>query len=289
LVLSASTFCVGLESCDAFFPRLTREAWRAGFTRGVRQVIVLADGARWIWHQARTQFSHPGVEVVEIVDCQHASEHLAEVATAVYGEGSVQARTWWAVHKHARLHQGPGPVLAALRTLLERPDLAEPVQAVVRRNLEEYFTENVARLDYPTFIARQLPIGSGAVESACKTLISQRHKGAGMRWTAPGAQQIATLRALYHCAHRRWDRFWTSRQTLGQGTRLLGTPLPQPHTVGLSNLNSTNVRCTPVACGSQSLPALDRPVAPVVVAHGQTYLSRLWAWIHARLPSAAAR
>ncbi len=220
--LGPSTFCVGLESCDAFFPRLTREAWRAGVGRGVRQVIVLGDGARWIWHQARTQFSHPGVEVVEIVDCQHASEHLAEVAAAVYGEGSLAARTWWAAHKHTLLHQGPAPILAALRELLARPDLPESAQEVVRCNLEEYFTENAARLDYPTFIARQLPIGSGAVESACKLLISQRHKGAGMRWTAPGAQQIATLRALYHSAHRRWDTFWASRPL----TRLRLLPAP---------------------------------------------------------------
>jgi hypothetical protein len=221
-VLRASTFCVGLESSEAFFPRLTREAWRAGFARGVRQVVCLGDGARWIWQQMRTQFSQPGVEVIEIVDVQHASEHLAEVATAVYGEGTLPARTWWAAHKQALLHEGSGPVLAALATLLARPDLPEEARAVVRRNREEYFTENAARMDYPAFVARQLPIGSGAVESACKTLISQRHKGAGMRWTHAGAQQIANLRALAHCAHGRWDTFWASRPL----TRL--RPLPAP-------------------------------------------------------------
>jgi len=248
LALGPSGFCVGLECSDAFFPRLTREAWRAGFTRGVRQVVFLGDGARWIWQQVRTQFSHPGVDVVEIVDFYHASEHLGEVATAVFGAGTLLARSWWAEQRHALLHQGAAPVLAALGVLAARPDLDEPARDVVRRNREEYFTDNVARMDYPVFIARHLPIGSGAVESACKTLVSQRAKGAGMRWNAPGAQSIASLRALYHSAHARWDTFWATQPL----TRLRLLP-PDPHAAARA--------VPPVAAAALALPVLDPPVA----------------------------
>jgi hypothetical protein len=222
LVLQPSSFCAGLESSEAFFPRLAREAWRAGLTRGVREVIVLGDGARWIWHQARTQFSPPGVDVIEIVDFYHASEQLHEVASAVYGVGTLAAESWWAAQRHALLHEGAVPVLAALQVLLLRPDLPEAARTVVRRNLTEYFTVNAARLAYPLFIARHLPIGSGAVESGCKQLITQRAKGAGMRWSAPGAQYIANLRALHHSAHARWDAFWASKPL----TRLRLLPPP---------------------------------------------------------------
>jgi hypothetical protein len=45
LVLQHSTFCTGLESSEDFFPRLVREAYRAGLTRGVRRVVFLGDGA----------------------------------------------------------------------------------------------------------------------------------------------------------------------------------------------------------------------------------------------------
>ncbi len=69
-----------------------------------------------------------------------------------------------------------------------------------------YFTENASRLNYPQFIARQLPIGSGAVESTCKVLIEEREKGAGMRWSKTGAQAVATLRALHRSG--RWRAFW---------------------------------------------------------------------------------
>jgi hypothetical protein len=208
--LSDSTFCVGLEACDPFFERFAREAWRAGCTRGVPQIICLSDGARWIWARMQAQFGLPGVEVVEIVDFRHASEHLADVARAVFGQGTLQATTWWAAHRHTLLHQGAAPILTDLAALLTRPDLDEAARDEVRRNYEEYFRDNQARMDYPRFVARQFPIGSGAVESACKTLITQRHKGAGMRWSAPGAQEIANLRALYRSAHQRWDAFWAS-------------------------------------------------------------------------------
>jgi hypothetical protein len=80
---------------------------------------------------------------------------------------------------------------------------------VVQRN-QEYCTDRAARMDYPTFIVRQLPIGSGAVERSCTTLIAQREKGAGMRWSAPGAQQIANLRALDRSAPARWAVWWAS-------------------------------------------------------------------------------
>ena len=209
LVLQSSTFCTGLESSEDFFPRLVREAYRAGLTRGVRRVVFLGDGAAWIWAQVQAQFGYRGVEVVEIVDFFHASEHLGEVAAAVYGPGTLAARTWWAEQRHALLQHGVPPVLTAL-AICANLDLTEDARAAVRRN-REYFTERAARMDYPVFIARQLPIGSGAVESACKQLITQREKGAGMRWSAPGAHGIAQLRALYHSAHARWDTFWASR------------------------------------------------------------------------------
>ena len=63
-------------------------------------------------------------------------------------------------------------------------------------------------MDYPQFIARQLPIGSGVVESANKTLITAREKGAGMRWTGTGAQAVASLQAVHRSG--RWETFGRS-------------------------------------------------------------------------------
>jgi hypothetical protein len=220
LVVQPSCFCSTLEGTDAFFPRLTREAWRAGFTRGVRQVVFIADGGEWIWHQARTQFSQPGVEVVEMLDYYHACEHLAEVAKAVHGTEPLRAATWFADQKHALLHQGPAPVLAALDACRDRDEAAPDL---VRRT-HAYFTAHAARMDYPAFADRHFPLGSGAIESACKLLISQREKLSGMRWSPAGAQQTANLRALYRSAPARWTTFWASQPL--RRARRLAPPAP---------------------------------------------------------------
>jgi hypothetical protein len=62
---------------------------------------------------------------------------------------------------------------------------------------------------YPTFSAREFPIGSGAIESTAKNLIQQRQAQAGMRWSTRGAQAVASLRALHRSG--RWPTFWQSQ------------------------------------------------------------------------------
>jgi hypothetical protein len=59
-----------------------------------------------------------------------------------------------------------------------------------------YFHNNRARMDYPRYKRLGLQVGSGMVESACKQVVSQRLKGAGMRWREAGAQTVAQLRCL---------------------------------------------------------------------------------------------
>ena len=64
-----------------------------------------------------------------------------------------------------------------------------------------YFTTNAPRMDYPTFRARGLPIGSGAVESAAKHVVQVRMKRSGMRWSDAGGQALLAL-----CAYRASNR-----------------------------------------------------------------------------------
>ena len=59
---------------------------------------------------------------------------------------------------------------------------------------------------YADLRAHNLPIGSGVVEAACKTLVSQRLKRSGMRWRTEGGQAILTFRAL--CQSERFERAW---------------------------------------------------------------------------------
>jgi len=177
----------------------------------VRTGVVLGDGAHWIWERARAFLALPGVEVGEIVDIYHAYSYLWAVGNALYGAGSPRAAAWVEPLTDQLYLHGAAPVRAALAALT--PTTEEALHA--RTDAQTYVTRNVARMDYPRFVAPQLPIGSGAVESACTCLGEARLKQAGMRWGTPGSQAIASLRAVQRSG--RWAAFWQThpdRQTV---------------------------------------------------------------------------
>jgi hypothetical protein len=204
--LGAQSVCAGLEAAALFWWRVYCEARRRGLGAApVALIVVLGDGADWIWHAAARFLALRGVELVAIVDLSQAWEHLWTVANAVFGTGSAAAAAWTEPLKRRLEHEGVAPVLTALRTL--RPTTADAAEAV--RKAQQYFTGHAARMDYPRFVARQFPIGSGVVESANKTLIAAREKGAGMRWSRTGAQAVASLRAVHRSG--RWEAFWRTQ------------------------------------------------------------------------------
>ena len=69
-----------------------------------------------------------------------------------------------------------------------------------------YFCEYRHRMRYGVLWAQYLPIGSGVVEAACKTLVSQRLKRVGMHWRTAGGQAILTFWAL--CQSEQFERAW---------------------------------------------------------------------------------
>jgi hypothetical protein len=200
--LLAPSYVAAKESAARFGPRLLAEAarrgalevvgWQGGLLgRGLaqlRSVAVLGDGALWIWHLAAEHFGR----TIEILDFYHASEHIWALATAFYGQGSAKATRWAERQCHRLKHQGPEPLLRALRA-------AQPRQAQTRELLRTergYFRSHAARLAYPTFQQQGLPIGSGAVESAAGHLVQQRLKRtAAMRWSDEGGAALLALRA----------------------------------------------------------------------------------------------
>jgi hypothetical protein len=60
-------------------------------------------------------------------------------------------------------------------------------------------------MNYSALVKLGLPIGSGVVEAACKTLVAQRLKLSGMRW-GRGAQAILTARGWDQS--ERFDEAW---------------------------------------------------------------------------------
>ena len=183
---------------SAFARRVDREAQRRGFDQAPRRV-VLGDGAAWIWNLADDLF--PGA--IQIVDLFHAKQHLADVATAIYGAGTDLARQWVRL-RHDELDAGH------LRALCEALRRHTPTHHEARR-CREYVTHHRARLRYPAFRAQGLCVSSGVVEAGCKDAIGTRLKRAGMHWTVAGADAIIALRCCRLSG--RFEDFWERRST----------------------------------------------------------------------------
>lgn len=199
--LVAPSYVAARASAEHFGPRLLAEAARRGALEVVawegpvtqrslavlRKVIVLGDGAAWIWNLAAEHFG----EGIEIIDYYHATEHIWTLAKAFYGEGTAKAKRWGERQCRRLLAQGAGPLLRTLRAVKRCPADVAPV---LRRE-RGYFRTNAARMDYPTFRQQGLPIGSGAVESGAKRLVQQRMKRPGARWSDAGAQAVLNVRS----------------------------------------------------------------------------------------------
>jgi hypothetical protein len=180
--------------------QLTAEVMGALIRRPDLQVVKVADGAPDNW-------SYLGETLplgIEVLDFYHAAEHLGAALGAAYGEGTptYQARVETLRTVLRDEPHGVDKVIGALERLRTR----YPRRQAIHKALA-YFREHRHRMRYADLRARNLPIGSGVVEAACKTLVSQRLKRSGMRWRMAGGQAILTFRAL--CQSERFERAWT--------------------------------------------------------------------------------
>lgn len=165
------------------------------------QVVVLGDGAPWIWNLAAEHF--PGA--VQIVDLYHAKEHVWDVAHAVFGRSTPAGKTW-AAQACSLLEQGQSHAL--VRAIHALPSIApEPGQVrSIPQRAGDYFTLNAQRMRYPLFRAQGMHIGSGIAEAACKTIVSTRAKRCGMRWTPEGLDALLPLRTAV--LNGSYDALW---------------------------------------------------------------------------------
>jgi hypothetical protein len=150
-------------------------------------VAALGDGADWIWEGYAKYLAHR----VEILDFYHVSERLGQIAAAMHPEDAAAAQGWRVAQEKDLQLLGPGRLLDALKAWA--PNRASAAE--VRRVNLGYFQNQRGRMDYPQYLREGWPIGSGAVEGACKHLVSDRFRGTGMRWKSPTAEPLLQLRA----------------------------------------------------------------------------------------------
>jgi len=191
----------GLYPLAEMGPLLRRQGAQVGLDQA-EVWVAISDGGAGLEDFLRENF--PRVEAV-ILDFFHAAEYLAKLAAALHpgdeGAALEQTRAWSRV-----LRDEGGAVTIALLETWDWP--AVRGLPAVRGEVLGYFRNQVHRMDYPTYEANGWFVGSGAVESACKTVVGQRLKGSGMRWSEGGAHAVCHVRALYRSEPSQWTAFW---------------------------------------------------------------------------------
>jgi hypothetical protein len=197
----STSYLATLAPAPEFGILMAAEARRRGAAH-IRQLTILGDGAPWIWNLATQHFP----AATQVVDLFHAREHVHELANLA-ARLLAGHHDEWLAERLAELDNGDIPaLLTAGRDLKFSGSLAGE-----RDKALHYFRANAARMHYAWYRSLGLFVGSGVVEAGCKSVIGQRLKLSGMRWTEHGATGILTLR----CQERsdRWDQTWQPART----------------------------------------------------------------------------
>lgn len=180
-------FCGVVGSVGEFAPAL----WALAVQQTVptaAEVVITADGAEWIWNIAADYFP----DSVQIVDWYHATQHLAQAATALHPTDPTAAQTWAQARREA-LYLG------------QVEKITQPLEQARLPEQARYFHTHTRRMQYQEFREQHYPIGSGTVESGIKQF-KHRLTGPGMRWSRPALERMLLLRAavLSHTFDDAW-------------------------------------------------------------------------------------
>lgn len=150
-----------------------------------QRLIFITDGATWLRNWIEDAFP----EAVSILDFYHAKEHLCEFANEYFKE-SAEKGNWIEAQEALLLGSAVALVINNIKSLRTTP-------IGTAQKLIDYYSANAHRMDYKRYqqIGKGI-IGSGAIESAHRTVIQKRMKLSGQRWTLRGAQNMLNLRTI---------------------------------------------------------------------------------------------
>jgi hypothetical protein len=177
--------------------RLHHEAVRRGLGRA-EHLQAVGDGAQWIWNLVGGRWA----QATQVLDFYHASQHLWELGRALFPKEESRVAPWVEERLHRLRHRSERTVLKEIAGLKAGGGGAGKI---VGRE-QNYFAGHAARMSYAKIAARGWPIGSGAVESACRQR-QCRYKRPGQFWTGRGLRHLSALEEARANGH--WDQLWT--------------------------------------------------------------------------------
>lgn len=149
-----------------------------------KRVVFIADGGVWIKNWIEDSFP----EAISILDYYHVCDHLHLYANTAFSKEAARKK-WTDKQKELLLE---GKVMKVVANIKRRDSQSKEALALIN-----YYTNNAYRMDYKNYKAIGAGIiGSGAIESAHRTVVQKRMKQSGQRWSINGAQNMLNLRVL---------------------------------------------------------------------------------------------
>jgi hypothetical protein len=182
---NSTNYFGGIETAEEFGVRAYANAILRG-ADNAEQLVVIGDGAKWIWNLASEHFPN----AIQIVDLFHAKEHLWKIIQKLCTKNDEQfalKEKWFDI-----LEAGD---ITRLANLIKAHPASADLKDEITREVA-YFTHNADRMQYAKFKNKGLFVGSGVIEADCKTVIGARLKKSGMFWSVRGANAIIALRCL---------------------------------------------------------------------------------------------
>jgi hypothetical protein len=176
--------------------RLNWEGLRQGLA-GAKETLFLGDGAPWIWNLKQDRWA----QAIGVLDFYHASQHVWDLGRALKGEKQPALLQWIEPVLHQLRHGQEEQALAQIAQL--KPRSGEAGKTIRRE--KNYFASHAGRMNYQHLAAKGWPIGSGAVESACRQK-QCRFKRCGQFWTKAGLRHLCALDEARR--NRHWDALW---------------------------------------------------------------------------------
>ncbi len=201
-VITERSYVATRGGLEPLMKQLYYEARARGLGQA-QQVLVLADGAVWIWNLVADRFK----DAVQRLDLYHANAYLWAVANELHGAGTPAARRW----VKPLLRQIRNDQVTKVITQLEelKPRLSGAAAIKVADDALEYYGNNQQRMKYKEARKRNEPVGSGAIESTCRQL-QCRMKRCGQFWSTPGDEALLCLEMFWR--NHRWELLFPHAQ-----------------------------------------------------------------------------
>lgn len=158
------------------------------------RLVFINDGAIWQWNWITACYPR----ATQILDFYHAIEHIGSYISFVKRGKEKSELT----ERIAHILKEEG--LKSCRKIIDQIECRTKTQRSEKTKLDKYLDNNAERMNYPEYLARGLLIGSGAIESAHRTVIQRRMKLSGQRWSKQGAKNMLNLRTINMSGH--WNR-----------------------------------------------------------------------------------